>query len=729
MGKKRQEEHKAEETYISLGEPVKALGEAEDGKMRVGAYGVRFGTPEETDLVGDWFGSDTDYGPHQGDGMAATFNHCTPVHPDLKSLAEVIFRNPVKATKDELGIFVEHVLDMADEYEAVVAKLVKLGKLRWSSGTAKHLILRDDETGQLKRWHIAEWAYAPQAAEPRLPMITPLKTYTEKLEEVISRLYPTDEERLDKSSAGSRREQSGSQPKSVSDGEIKMDELLAIIMELAPDLSEEQARAIAEALLEDGYTKMANEPEETPEDKPDMEFAEDEEPEEDPEKSTPREREQRSVDETLLTAAITAAIKAVQSEEGKDEKPAKKAATRLPYDFYPAKKEQEEKDKAMKSFNAFYEMRFGDENEAVKAIYSDLLGSGYRQQIHEQSVAFAKYLRSGMDELDKDERKALKRQIFPIDDIKAMINEGMNLAEMKTTMVEAQTSLGGAAVPPNVQTEITRRLPGLTAVRGAGARVVTLVNSNSVEIPRYTGGDDRYIGALRGAWGTETQAPSEDNATTDLVTVVANVYTYKVPMSMSLVEDAANLVQLVQQDIAATMAIDEDEAFLIGAGGGQPYGILPDSANSLSLTEAVSGNASLLTSDGLIELSESLADQYMEGAVFALRRSTASAIRKLKTGDGEYLFDRYLEGGRAIRTLLGYPYRRTEAMPAVASSAYPIIFGNMAGYTIVERAGLSIERFHDSNTGINKVEFHVRKRVGGRVERPWMFAVQKVSAS
>jgi HK97 family phage major capsid protein len=211
--------------------------------------------------------------------------------------------------------------------------------------------------------------------------------------------------------------------------------------------------------------------------------------------------------------------------------------------------------------------------------------------------------------------------------------------------------------------------------------------------------------------------------------VNANVYTYKVPVSQSTVEDAANLVQLVQRDIADVMAIDEDEAFLIGDGVGKPHGILPGSANGNSLTEVVTGNASLLTSDGLIDLTEGIADQYMERASFAMRRSTVKAIRKLKTGDGEYLFDRYMEGGRAIAMLLGYSYGRTEAMPSIASSAYPIIFGDFGGYTIVERAGLTIARYQDSYTGINKVEFHVRRRVGGHIEQPWRFAVQKVAAS
>jgi hypothetical protein len=47
---------------------------------------------------------------------------------------------------------------------------------------------------------------------------------------------------------------------------------------------------------------------------------------------------------------------------------------------------------------------------------------------------------------------------------------------------------------------------------------------------------------------------------------------------------------------------------------------------------------------------------------------------------------------------------------------------------VVERLGLSIQRFQDSNTGPNKVEYHVRRRIGGRVEQSWKFAVQKVGA-
>ena len=78
--------------------------------------------------------------------------------------------------------------------------------------------------------------------------------------------------------------------------------------------------------------------------------------------------------------------------------------------------------------------------------------------------------------------------------------------------------------------------------------------------------------------------------------------------------------------------------------------------------------------------------------------------------------------------LLARPAMESGAMPDIAAGTFPLLFGDMSGYTIVERLGMSIERFMDSYTGANKIEFHVRRRIGGRLEKNWLFAVQKVSA-
>lgn len=381
---------------------------------------------------------------------------------------------------------------------------------------------------------------------------------------------------------------------------------------------------------------------------------------------------------------------------------------------------------AAKSFNAIYVTRFGAEDDAMKAVMSDMFGTDYRQTVFDQQRAFAKFLRFGEAELDGNARKALRTQIFPAEVIKSMLVNGYDVDAIKATQVEAQGTLGGYAVPPSVQSEIIRRLPGLTAVRGAGARVHVLERNNSTEMPKYGGGTDQYVGGLRGAWGNETATPAEKNFSMLLETVVAHIYTFKVPMSQSLVEDAANLVQLVTEDIATTMSIDEDAAFLTGNGVGKPLGLLPASANANSLTEVVSLSASTLTAAGVKKLKRGVGTQYRKNAIWIGNSDTFGIIETLESGTGSgYVFPDLSEDDMLLKRRVF----ESETMPDVGSGTFPLIFGDMSGYWIVEKPGLTIVRFQDSNTGINKVEYHVRKRVGGRPVETWKFAVQKVAAS
>lgn len=153
-------------------------------------------------------------------------------------------------------------------------------------------------------------------------------------------------------------------------------------------------------------------------------------------------------------------------------------------------------------------LRFSKETDAQKAILTDVIGQDYQQRLYEQNIAFSKYLKGGERVLDSREVKSLRTLYFPTGKIADLIlNGGYDVRTIKATQVEAIGELGGFAVPPNVQSEVDTRLPGLTAVRGGGARVVQLVNSNSIEIPQYVGDSDRWIGLIRGQWGTGPRPP------------------------------------------------------------------------------------------------------------------------------------------------------------------------------------------------------------------------------
>lgn len=377
------------------------------------------------------------------------------------------------------------------------------------------------------------------------------------------------------------------------------------------------------------------------------------------------------------------------------------------------------------TMKALYTMRFGDDNAAKTAVLTDLVGPNYQQRIWDQTAAFAKYLRKGEFALEREERRQLETQIFAFEDIAAMIQNGFDVKTIKTTMVEAQGTLGGFAVPTTMQSAILQRLPGMTAIRGGGATVINLTTGNSVEMMEITGGNDRYVSGLRGAWGSETQAPTEKNFTVGQKTVTADVYTYKVVMSQSLVEDASNLVTILQNLATSTLAVDEDDAFTIGDGMGKPHGLLPGSANFHSFSEVVTGSAAALTANGIKSLKRGLPIQYRQNAVYLANSDTYLDIELLVDGNGNYLFPDLTDTDR----LLNRRAMESESMPDVAADAFPILFGNMAGYAIVERSGMTVARYQDSNTGINTVQYHFRRRVGGRVIEPWQFAVQKVAAS
>lgn len=169
-------------TVVAWGEAVKALG---DG--RVGGYLVRFSTEADPDLTGEWFTAKTYYGPRDGDGADTLVHHGFPLKAGLEELADRLL-SPLKTTKDEIGIFAEVVLDMADEYEKMLYELVEAGKLGWSSGAPGHMV-RCKDSGEITRWPIAEGSLTPTPAEPRnrvvsLKMsVTPLLSVAEDANE------------------------------------------------------------------------------------------------------------------------------------------------------------------------------------------------------------------------------------------------------------------------------------------------------------------------------------------------------------------------------------------------------------------------------------------------------------------------------------------------------------------------------------------------------------------
>ena len=192
------------EDLIYFGGEVKAVG---GGK--VAGYLVRFGTQKETDLEGDYFTAETDFGFVTENKTPVFYQHGYDSQLKGRSLGSG------SARFDDIGLWFEAQLEMRDEYEKAIYELVEQGKLGWSSGAAGHLVTRE-QTG--KAWHIKSWLVAeasltPTPAEPR-NHVMPVKSLfhldkeENKMEENIKEVQPTapvDIEAIVKSAVGEAR--------------------------------------------------------------------------------------------------------------------------------------------------------------------------------------------------------------------------------------------------------------------------------------------------------------------------------------------------------------------------------------------------------------------------------------------------------------------------------------------------------------------------------------------
>lgn len=179
----------------------------------------------------------------------------------------------------------------------------------------------------------------------------------------------------------------------------------------------------------------------------------------------------------------------------------------------------------------------------------------------------------------------------------------------------------------------------------------------------------------------------------------------------------------LQGKVAAKLARTENTAFVAGNGEKKPRGFLTyntsanaPSADTYQVLQYVAsgkngGFADTSPGDALITLVYKLKAAFRQGALFMMNRATLAEARKLKDGQGNYLWQpdfTKMQGGQ----LIGFPVSEAEDMPDLATNSLSIAFGNFnEAYQIVDRIGIRVLR--DPLTEKGFVKFYTTKRVGG----------------
>ncbi|MEM7493059.1 MAG: phage major capsid protein, partial [Pseudomonadota bacterium] len=156
-----------------------------------------------------------------------------------------------------------------------------------------------------------------------------------------------------------------------------------------------------------------------------------------------------------------------------------------------------------------------------------------------------------------------------------------------------------------------------------------------------------------------------------------------------------------------------------GDGVGKPKGFLDytitdESTHQWGQIGSVAGDFTQTDAgDQLIDLIHTPKSQFRTNGRFVMNRRTAAVVRKLKDGDGRYLWAPGAAGEAA--TVLGYPVTELEDMPDIGAGNAAIAFGDFRrGYLIADRQGARVLR--DPFSAKPYVLFYTTKRVGGGVQ-------------
>lgn len=295
---------------------------------------------------------------------------------------------------------------------------------------------------------------------------------------------------------------------------------------------------------------------------------------------------------------------------------------------------------------------------------------------------------------------------------------------------------GGYLVPTQISNRIVTKIWETSPLR----QLATVETIGTSELLLPIDVDEAAAG-----WVGETESRPDTGTPQVGVQKIPVFELYAKPKAtQAMLEDGSiNIEMWLANKIANKLSRVEATAFVTGNGVNKPRGILTYTAGTGrdKLPQQVSGAATSITADAIVKMPFNVKASYMAAGTWLMNRSTVPTIMTLKDGDGQYLWRPSVQMGNPTRggagdaasgvvytaTLGGYPVALADDMPAVASSALSVAFGDFRrGYTVVDRLGITTLR--DPYSAKPFVEFYSRKRVGGAVVDFDAITLMKISA-
>lgn len=348
-----------------------------------------------------------------------------------------------------------------------------------------------------------------------------------------------------------------------------------------------------------------------------------------------------------------------------------------------------------------------------KAAANELSGSGASADVQAQAREFSRTLSARAGTQIDISAEDLGKYAAGLDTYMRVGADNRRFSEARNLMEVGSDPAGGYTVTPDMSGRIIKKIFETSPAR----QLFGVVSIGTDAIEGMIDRDD-----LDSGWVGEKQ-PRPETGTPELGKWRIDVHEqYAMPkVTQKLLDDSGfDIEGWLAAKVADKFARTENSATFSGDGVNKPRGILTyqtaatnDATRAWQVFQHIASGSTSTISDTnfLIDLVFSLKAAYRANAGWTMNRKTLAEVRKLKDGDGNYLWQpdfTQRQGG----ALLGYGIVEAEDMPDIASNALSIGFGDFkSAYQIVDRMGIRVLR--DPYTEKGFVKLYTTKRIGG----------------
>ncbi|WP_195509913.1 phage major capsid protein [Clostridium tyrobutyricum] len=284
--------------------------------------------------------------------------------------------------------------------------------------------------------------------------------------------------------------------------------------------------------------------------------------------------------------------------------------------------------------------------------------------------------------------------------------EGLDPVVRNALQIGTDTE-GGYLVPDEFERTLVEALEDENIFRRLANVITTASGDRKIPVVASKG---------TASWIDEEGTIPESDDSFGQVSIGAYKLGTMIKVSEELLNDSVfRLEPYISKEFARRIGNKEEESFFIGDGSGKPTGILAATGGAqLGVTTA---SATAITIDEVLDLFYSLKAPYRNKAVFIMNDATVKAIRKLKDGQGQYLWQPSLQAGTPD-TILNRPLYTSAYVPAIASAAKTVAFGDFSYYWVADRQGRMFKRLNELFAVTGQVGFVATQRVDGKLILP-----------